>query len=525
MLSFGNLTRRRTSLLFFLLNFCVFLYILNQAQKATTNDHHLESMVGSYQFHDHSHRRPNATKTKSASPDALANTARHDGREIEASIRPHTVVTNLSALGDDHGRGKTHGKDRDQSVTEKAIAFENSTDTRKWAYAFLVGGARSERDDTEYFAGLCSVVASAHELRKLGSRADMVLMVQITAESSHEKLTDFEEAFLRKMDIKIVYLPKLVSYELERFYALMLEKFRILKFTNYSRVMYLDYDVMPTCNLDYLFELSDPLLEPSTANSSFRLKENVVIAYKHEPSAGGLFILKPNATDFDQIRRIIHEKEIRSFALPFPHWDQSYGWGHVITPPDYWKTLRGMVETNWSWFGANADQGLLYYWTKYVKKSVSIIIKADVQQWDSGNWDVDRNGTLILRPRQDGDITTVVRNALKEYGCPQTQRLPSPYNDFYHMTGGAKPWYQSRQQLENPDCTTKKKKRECEIQGVWYQSLKEALISVNLLDGFPWDFLSGKPSDLGAAPYNGQVHRYMKAKQKRNWTMYRDDIN
>ena len=179
------------------------------------------------------------------------------------------------------------------------------------------------------------------------------------------------------------------------------------------------------------------------------------------------------------------------------------GWGHVITAPDYWKTLRGMVETNWSWFGANADQGLLYYWTKYVKKSVSIIIKADVQQWDSSTWDVDTNGTLILRPRQDGDITTVVRNALKGYGCAQTQRLPSPYNDFYHMTGGAKPWYQSRKQLENPDCTTKKKKRECEIQGEWYQSLKEALISVNLLDGFPWDFLSGKPSDLGAAPYNG----------------------
>jgi len=45
---------------------------------------------------------------------------------------------------------------------------------------------------------LCSVVASAHELRKLGSRADMVLMVQITAESSHEKLTDFEEGFFAK---------------------------------------------------------------------------------------------------------------------------------------------------------------------------------------------------------------------------------------------------------------------------------------------------------------------------------------
>lgn len=106
--------------------------------------------------------------------------------------------------------------------------------------------------------------------------------------------------------------------------AVMLEKFRILKLTNYSRVMYLDYDVMPTCNLDYLFELSDPLLAPSPTNSSFRLKENVILAYKHEPCAGGLFILKPNATDFDQIKRIIHEKEIRSFAQKFPHWDQSY---------------------------------------------------------------------------------------------------------------------------------------------------------------------------------------------------------
>ena len=241
MLSFGNLTRRRLSLLFFLLNFFAFLKywdILNQAQQATTNDNHLESMVGSYQFHNHSHRRSNATKTKSTSPDALTSTAEHDDREIEAFIRPHSVVTNLSSLGDGHDRGKTYGKDRDQSVTEKAIAFENSTDMRKWAYAFLVGGARSERDDTEYFAGLCSVVASAHELRKLGSRADMVLMVQITAESSHEKLTDFEEGFLQKMDIKIVYLPKLVSYELERFYARKYSAIRIRIHVSYFALLH-----------------------------------------------------------------------------------------------------------------------------------------------------------------------------------------------------------------------------------------------------------------------------------------------
>ena len=102
----------------------------------------------------------------------------------------------------------------------------------------------------------------------------------------------------------------------------MLEKFRILKLIEYSRVMYLDYDVLPTCNLDYLFDLSDPLPQPLGSNStSFRLKENVILAWQSEPSSGGFFILKPNLTDYDHIQRIIHERETRSLDLPYPHWD------------------------------------------------------------------------------------------------------------------------------------------------------------------------------------------------------------
>ena len=103
----------------------------------------------------------------------------------------------------------------------------------------------------------------------------------------------------------------------------MMEKFRILQLTDYSRVMYLDYDVMPTCNLDYLFDLSDPLSELSD-DSSLRLKENVIVAYQSEPSSGGFFILKPNSTDYDHIERIIHEKETRLLNTPYPHWDPSY---------------------------------------------------------------------------------------------------------------------------------------------------------------------------------------------------------
>ena len=92
-------------------------------------------------------------------------------------------------------------------------------DTRKWAYAFLLGGARSETGDTEYTSGLYSVVAATHELRRFGTRADIILMVQIAAESPHEKLPVFEEGILQKLNIKVIYIPKFASSELECFYS------------------------------------------------------------------------------------------------------------------------------------------------------------------------------------------------------------------------------------------------------------------------------------------------------------------
>lgn len=176
------------------------------------------------------------------------------------------------------------------------------------------------------------------------------------------------------------------------------------------------------------------------------------------------------------------------------------GWGHVITPPDYWKDVRGRIRTNWTWYGVEADQGLLYYWAKYVKKSVSIITREDVEQWDSDNWEIGINGSLVLRPRENGEITTIVKKAFKSYGCPVTHFLPVPYNDFFHMTGRAKPWYQPLEQLQNPNCTDRHM-RECRIQGIWYRALEEALNATNLLDNFSWDFVgSGKEAPLGHSP-------------------------
>jgi hypothetical protein len=226
-------------------------------------------------------RRPSLGKTPSFDQRAqyIRLKARNGWRqyeyeEKEVSQRPHPVSTDLSVSGDNN----RSSNDTDESVAMKAAPSSHSTqmdlqakdlvtlrqnfqpqtalkpflpqlkriqddidsssglealasssslqerddeaiDTRKWAYVFLLGGARSDMKGTEYIAGLYSVVASAHQLRKLGSRADIVLMVQIAAESPHQKLSEFEEEILQKMNIKIVYIPKFANASLECFYS------------------------------------------------------------------------------------------------------------------------------------------------------------------------------------------------------------------------------------------------------------------------------------------------------------------
>ena len=132
--------------------------------------------------------------------------------------RLETVQNDLESLSRPHrlpGEHITSGR----KPKSAALTADKFTDARKWAYAFLLGGARSNASGTEYLGGLYSVVASVYQLRKLGSRADFVLMVQIAAKSPHHKLADFEEEILQKMNIKVVYIPKFANADLECFYS------------------------------------------------------------------------------------------------------------------------------------------------------------------------------------------------------------------------------------------------------------------------------------------------------------------
>ena len=93
-----------------------------------------------------------------------------------------------------------------------------------------------------------------------------------------------------------------------------MEKFRILQFEEYSRVLYLDADILPKSNLDYVMELSEQ-------DDMFR--ENVVLSYKQEPATGGFFVLKPNASDYEELVDIVRNIEHKYLQIPYPHWDNS----------------------------------------------------------------------------------------------------------------------------------------------------------------------------------------------------------
>jgi hypothetical protein len=288
---------------------------------------------------------------------------------------------------------------------------------RKWAYAFLIGGCSIKTP--EYRGFLYNVVAATRRLRMSGSIADVVVFLQMSVESEETSLPDEEEKLLAAMDIKVHYLPKPASSLHQVFYALMLEKFRILDLTDYSRVLFLDGDIMPLCSLDYLFELSEPQRGRAV------LKENVIIAWRKEPANGGFFMLKPNREDYLKLQDIILRREQTALDLPWPHWDPIEGWGHEITAPDIWRSADGVTGTNWTWHGVFTDQGLIYHWTKYVKQSVSIINKNQVENWRP------KNGVAYL--------ARTMKGILDKYTCAPAKNSryvnASPYLDFVHFTG------------------------------------------------------------------------------------------
>jgi hypothetical protein len=221
--------------------------------------------------------------------------------------------------------------------------YQKSQKASKFAYAYVISGCNEDAAHRNY---LYDISISTYVQREAGSTADVIVFIQMAFKSDLDSLPEQDRMLLEAMDIYVRYIPKA---EDESFYRTMLDKFLILGLTQYDRVLFMDGDVMARGNLDYLFDLSMKGV----------LKKNVVTAGKTEPANGGFFMLTPSEGARDRVMAIIFDKEKRGSNLPYPHWDEVIGWGHVFGEKDYAEFVNGKKKDKWDFYGAFADQGKL----------------------------------------------------------------------------------------------------------------------------------------------------------------------
>jgi hypothetical protein len=178
--------------------------------------------------------------------------------------------------------------------------------------------------------------------------------------------------------------------------------------------------------------------------------------------------------------------------------------------------MWGRTGTNWDWYGANADQGLIYYWMKYVKKSVSLIIRHEVEQWEA-----DVNGRL----QRDENLYPKM---LDNYGCASNLAKKvgwAPHSDYVHLTGRSKPWNSNREDLEM--AITTKSFQNCTDVEKWYYSLVEALKEIDVYNEVSLEFILGTHESpaVGTSPSFQQMAQYLYDKRLNGWKQYENEFD
>ena len=192
-----------------------------------------------------------------------------------------------------------------------------------------------------------------------------------------------------------------------------------------------------------------------------------------------------------------------------------------------------------------ADQGLLCYWTKYVQRSVSIIVNNRIEMWG-----VDPStGRLVREAKEDEEES--VAASLNDWSCNQYRRRihkkyvinkNAPYRNFVHFSGKKKPWYSDRDKLEealrnhNSINNTSNNNQQDKVSSqpspslspleLWYWLITDVLESTGFRDKVSLDFIKKETENIapvGITPGARQRNMYIKAKSKNGWKQYENE--
>jgi hypothetical protein len=313
------------------------------------------------------------------------------------------------------------------STTNHVLANPSIPEHRtRWAYVFLL--ADCDPSHPSYRGMLYNILVSTYLLKydqdTVHSRADILVLIQMANNNNYTSrgLPKPEEALLERMNIQYRYLPTTPTTEASStssyFYQLVLAKFRVLELVEYSRILFLDGDVLPLCNLDYLLDLSEQGI----------FQEHVLHAMYEDPVNAGLWVATPRPGYYAEIERLVQHYQIHQ------------QWGPQSIDYRLWDGKRG---SGWDFYCANSDQGLLLYWTRFVRRQVSIVVGSTIEHYQDGEQDDEPRTVSSHRLSQyscfPNTTTTNRKGTFSQNANPRAASLPF-YQDFYHMVGYSKAW-------------------------------------------------------------------------------------
>lgn len=327
-------------------------------------------------------------------------------------------------------------------------------------------------------------------------------MVQFLRNTTTRTLPTSDVQWLELYDsIHIHYLPPLLK---DNFYTAQFAKFHILELTQYDRVLYMDADVMPLCSLDYIFHLTipsphknDPENEYSKKHTTLiqptpLLQPNVVLAWFTEPAHGGWFLLQPFPGAYQQLQDIVHRRDQEAMTLPYPHWDPIQGWGARLE--EEWRGIGGSGteeegvgrdgtrtfapprhSSNWTFHGDFADQGLLYFWTRFHQKAVSMLYLDSILDY-VGDTQTHRTEPDVMNELRRHTCLPARQEEVGRFGSSLNAPLfygKVPHRDFVHFSGTQKPWETKRTTFWPTTSTTHSIESLRSSTDYWYVQLGE----------------------------------------------------
>jgi hypothetical protein len=317
------------------------------------------------------------------------------------------------------------------------------------------GSKNSDRGSFKPY--IANMLVAAELFRRVGSTSDVVAMISM--KSGYDSLPEDVARLMREAGIKIRYFTPSVDDENGGFVTGQMNKIELLNLVEYRRVLYLDCDVIPLANLDYLFHLSETTMKP-----------NIILATKATPLIGGFFMLEPTLEGYAEAKRLVYKKVVIDAGQKF---DRNNGWGVPLKGDNVVYTNGGSTN-QWSFLAANGDQGLLYHYARFVQRNVTQILSTRLIHYGPGP-----NGTSIIESidevtRENNpfrNITTLRPFSFPNPTCHQMGFCHAgPYRDHAHFMGSSafagKPW-----RTPNPEKYLSRTEAPKHATHLWWKTL------------------------------------------------------